>query len=435
MILLLRKMTTRIIYALFLLLTIACGSKAQVDFDQYFENKTLRIDYLMGGDANSQSIFLKELREEPYWGGSTTNLIDKFGYGNFRFKLLDDTSGKLLYSKGFNSLFQEWQSTPEAKKLHRAFYQVNVMPYPKNKVRFVLEKRNKNGEMVKIWEYRIDPKNYFIQKEALTKYVVTKIYGEGKPNKSVDIAFIAEGYTAQEMDKFRADVKRIAGYIFEVEPFKKYQKRFNIYAIASPSQESGTDIPGEHIYKNTILNTGYYTFDIERYLTTFDLKTIHDISANVPYDQIFILINTSKYGGGGFYNYYTCCSADNRLTYEVSSHEFGHGYVALADEYYNSSTAYEDYYNLKVEPYEPNITTLVDFDKKWKDLVKKGTPIPTPRTKEYEKTLGAFEGGGYVAKGIYSPMQDCKMKSNRVKTFCPACYRAVERMIKFTIGE
>ncbi len=427
-------MKTRLIYGLLLLVT-TYGCRAQGNFDKYFENKTLRIDYLMGGDAQSQTIFLKELREEPHWGGSTANLIDKFGYGNFHFKVFDDASGKLIYSKGFNSLFQEWQSTAEAKQLKRAFYQVNVMPYPKNPVRFVLESRNWEGEMKQIWEYRIDPKNYFISKEQPKKFPVTKIYGEGNPNKSVDIAFIAEGYTVDEMEKFRADVKRIAGYIFEVEPFKKYQKRFNIYAIESPSQDSGTDIPGKHVYKNTILNTGYYTFDVERYLTTFDIKALHDISANVPYDQIFVLVNTPKYGGGGFYNYYTCCSSDNQLTYEVSSHEFGHGYVGLADEYYSSETAYQDFYNLKVEPWEPNITTLIHFEKKWKDLMKKDTPIPTPRTAKYEKTLGVFEGGGYVAKGMYSPMQDCKMKSNKEKTFCPACYRATEQMIKFTIGE
>lgn len=418
-----------------MLIVISSVCYGQSDFDKYFENKTLRIDYLMGGDADSQTIFLKELKEEPLWGGSKTNLIDGFGYGTFRFKLFDAESGELLYSKGFNSLFQEWQSTPEAKELKRAFYQVNVMPYPKKSVRFVLESRKWDGTMEKIWEYSIDPTNYFIGKENPESIPFTKIMGEGDPAKSVDIAFIAEGYTANEMEKFRADVKRVAGYLLDVPPFSKYADRFNIYALESVSEDSGTDIPGENIYKNTVVNTTFYTFDVDRYLTTFDIKSIHDISANVPYDQIFVLINTDKYGGGGFYNYYSSCSADNALSYEVSSHEFGHGFAGLGDEYYSSEVAYEDFYNLEVEPWEPNLTTLVDFDHKWKSMLDEATPIPTPRTTKFMDRLGVFEGGGYMAKGIYSPMQDCKMKSNKMKHFCPVCEKAVEEVILFHIGE
>ena len=423
---------------LFLICGMICNTLigyAQINFDTYFENKTLRIDYLMGGDAEHQNIFLKELKEEPHWGGSKTNLVDKFGYGSFRLKLFDVDSGKLIYSKGFNSLFQEWQTTAEAKELQRAFYQVNVMPYPKNPVRFVLEARKWDGKMQQIWEYKIDPDNYFIGEEKPIQIPYTKVMGDGDPAKSVDIAFIAEGYTASEMEKFRADVKRVAGYILDIPPFDKYANRFNIYALESESEESGTDIPGENIYKNTAVNTTFYTFDVPRYLTTFDIKVLHDISANVPYDQIFVLINTDRYGGGGFYNYYSSCSADNSLTYEVSSHEFGHGFAGLADEYYNSATAYEEYYNLQVEPWEPNITTLVDFNAKWKDMLHESVPVPTPRTDQYKETLGVFEGGGYMAKGIYSPVQDCKMKSNNVKHFCPVCEQAVEQVILFHLGE
>ncbi|PKQ65086.1 hypothetical protein BZG02_04455 [Labilibaculum filiforme] len=407
----------------------------QSNFEKYFENKTLRIDYLMGGDADSQTIFLKELKEEPMWGGSKSNLIDRFGYGSFRFQLFDWESGELLYSKGFNSLFQEWQSTAEAKEVKRAFYQVNVMPYPKKTARFVLESRKWDGSMEKIWEYKIDPSNYFIGKEKPNPIRFTKIMGTGDPAQSVDIAFIAEGYTAAEMDKFRADTKRVAGYLLDVAPFSKYADRFNIYALESVSEDSGTDIPGENVYKNTAVNSTFYTFDVDRYLTTFDLKSLHDISANVPYDQIFVLVNTDKYGGGGFYNYYSSCSADHVLSYEVSSHEFGHGFAGLGDEYYSSEVAYEDFYNLEVEPWEPNITTLVNFEKKWKNMLNDSIPIPTPRTKDFADKLGVFEGGGYMEKGIYSPMQDCKMKSNQMKHFCPVCEKAVEEVILYHLGE
>jgi hypothetical protein len=349
--------------------------------------------------------------------------------------LVDKASGTLIYSRGFGSLFQEWQATPEAKTMNRSYYQVNVMPFPKNTTQFIIEYRNRDGAFVKLFEYEIDPTNYFIQEETVMKVKHSKMMGTGDASKSIDIAFVAEGYTQEEMGKFRADVERIAGYVLNVEPFKTYVDRFNIYALESASEESGTDIPGKHIYKNTILNSNFYTFDSERYLTTSDLKSMHDIAANVPYDQIFVLINTEKYGGAGVYNYYTSCASDHKLSREVASHEFGHGFVGLADEYYTSGVSVEDFYNLKVEPWESNITTLVDFDSKWKSMIEDGTVTPTPRTEEYEGKIGLFEGGGYMSKGIYSPVQDCKMKSNNTDKFCPVCQKACEKMIKFTIGE
>jgi hypothetical protein len=103
----------------------------------------------------------------------------------------------------------------------------------------------------------------------------------------------------------------------------------------------------------------------------------------------------------------------------------------LADEYYTSDVAYQDFYSLDVEPLDPNLTTLVDFDSKWKDMVENGTPIPTANTEKYEDVLGAFEGGGYVEKGIYRPKQDCTMKSIVVDNFCPVCKRAIVQMIDF----
>ncbi|WP_372752988.1 M64 family metallopeptidase [Labilibaculum sp.] len=425
--------TKSIVFIILITLSrVCCG---QSGFEKYFEDKSLRIDYMMAGDFDSQAVFFKDIKEEPFWGGSTSNLVDRFGYGNYCFELYDLKSGELIYSKGFNSLFQEWQSTAEAKEIKKAFYQVNVMPYPKNSVRFVLKSRKWDGNREKIWEYTIDPTNYFITEEKPQAIPFTKIMGEGDPATSVDIAFIAEGYTAKEMDKFKADAKRVAGYLLDVPPFDRYADRFNIYAIESVSEESGTDIPGENIYRNTVVNTTFYTFDVDRYLTTFDIKSLHDISANVPYDQIFVLINTDKYGGGGFYNYYSSCSADNALSYEVSSHEFGHGFAGLADEYYSSEVAYDGYYNLEVEPWEPNITTLVHFHEKWENMLSDTVPVPTPRSKKYEGKIGVFEGGGYSAKGIYSPAQDCKMKSNRMKHFCHVCEKAVEEVIRFTIGE
>lgn len=426
-------MTRKLLLYLFSLFSAV--ATAQVKFETYFEHKTLRIDYLMGGDFDSETVFLKELKQEPHWGGNKNNLTDKFGYGAYRFSLLDSATNFLLYSKGFNSLFQEWQTTAEARKLDRAYYQVNVMPFPKQPVVFVLEKRTWEGEMKEIFRLDIDPNNYFIQREEATPFKYQKILGDNMPDKAVDVAFIAEGYSKEQMPKFRKDAQRIAENILSFEPFKSRRADFNFYAIEAISSESGTDIPGKGIYKNTACNFSFFTFDSERYLTTSDLKSLHDYAALVPYDHIYVIVNTQKYGGGGFYNYYCSTMSDHELTPNVATHEFGHSFAGLADEYYTPSIAYGDFYNLKVEPWEPNITTLVNFKAKWKSLLEESIPIPTERKEENKNKLGVYEGGGYSAKGIYSPVMNCMMKTNEIKHFCPVCHKAIEDMIDFTIGK
>jgi hypothetical protein len=233
------------------------------------------------------------------------------------------------------------------------------------------------------------------------------------------------------MDKFRADVKRLADTLFQEPPFDKYADRINIWAVEAPSQEAGVDVPGEHIYVNTALNSSYYTFDIDRYLTTQDIESVNDFAAAAPHDQIVILINSERYGGGGVYNYYSAVTSDHKFTPRVFTHEFGHGFAGLADEYYTSDVAYEEFYPLDVEPWEPNITTRVNFESKWKEYIARSVPIPTPNDKRYINITGLFEGAGYSAKNIYRPSFDCRMKSNQAEYFCEVCQRAIEKMILF----
>ncbi len=405
-------------------------------FDDYFYHKTLRVDFELGGNATTTMVFFKEMKEEPFWGGPMKNLTDPFSYGNFRYRVFDAVSNKVLYEKGFGSLFEEWKATQEAKSLNRTFSQVATMPFPKKKIRLEVDQREyTTGKFVNLFTREIDPNDYFILKESPKTCKTTKVLGKGDPSTSLDIAVIAEGYTAADMKKFRQDVLRVLGNIINHEPYKKYSDRINVYAIESVSQQQGPDVPGEHIYSNTAVNTSYYTFNVDRYLTTTDYKTICDYAANVPYDQIFVLINSTRYGGGGFYNFYTACTADHKLTPKVSQHEFGHGFGGLADEYYDSEVATSDFYNLKVEPWEPNITTNVEFERKWSDMISQGTPIPTPRTDEYKGKVGLFEGGGYVSKGIFSPVSDCMMKSNTPNDYCPVCQRAVEARLKYYLDE
>lgn len=404
---------------------------AQPKFSDHFINRALRIDYLLTGTENTAEVIFRQLKKEPHYGGSHVNLIDTCDMGTYRYRLFDEQSNRLLFSKGFCPLFQEWQTTDEAKVQKRGFYQVAIFPFPKKMCRLVIEERTWEGDFAEVFSTEIDPKNYFIVEEQVPAYEVAELSVQGLPQKKVDVVILPEGYTADEMDKFVADANRMVDALFEAEPFNRHKENFNWYAVKVPSAESGTDVPGEHVYKNTAFDSHFYTFDTPRYLTSQDMLSIHDAAAVVPYDHIYLLVNTSQYGGGGFYNFLSVTSVDDKLSETVFVHEFGHGFAGLADEYYTSDVAYSEYYNLKVEPWEANITTLVDFDSKWSGMIDEHTPRPTPRTSKHKDVVGLFEGGGYLEKGIYSPVMDCRMKSNGPNGFCPVCQQTIENVIRW----
>ncbi len=405
-------------------------SFAQIKFDDYFLNKSLRIDYYHFGNADSDSYAIDELIEEPYWGGSKTHLLDIFNYGKYIVKVFDAESDSLIFSKTYSTLFSEWQTVDEAKKINKGFSEAVVIPYPKKKIRVEFYSRDKENNPVKKLVYNIDPSDYFIKKDNRNKYPVFDVLNNGDPAVKVDIVMIPDGYTKDEMDQFKKDCVKFANYLFNTSPYKENKDKFNIRGVEAPSEESGTDIPADDIWKKTLLNTSFYTFDLERYLMTDDYKTVCDVAANAPYDQIYIIVNSDKYGGGAIYNYYSLCIHQSRFEEYIFTHEFGHGFTGLADEY-SSDVTYENFYPLDVEPLEPNLTTLVNFKSKWKDMVNDTIPIPTPNDPKYKNVVGAFEGGGYTSKGIYRPCLDCTMRSLSVNNFCPVCKRAIQEMIDF----
>lgn len=416
---------------LFLLATICSLScLAQTEFDTYFTPKSLRIDFALNGNWDSQAAAMKKLREEPVWGGPVKNLIDTFNYGGYYVNIYDKASDKLIYSRGFNTLFEEWRSTEQAKTETQSWTNSVSIPYPKANIIVEITARDKaDMRFHPLLRQEVDPNSIFIDRSKLTDNKVTSIQQKGNPAQKVDLVFLGEGYTAGEQDKFNADARRFTEALFTTPPFDTRREDFNVWAVDVVSEESGTDVSGKGIFKNTALNSGYYTFGVDRYLTTPDMEPIRDAVWNVPCDAIFILVNTDSYGGGGMYNFYAMGTADHPRTPVVFVHEFGHSFAGLADEYFSSEVAYQDFYNLNYEPWEPNITTLVDFGSKWKDLLPANTPIPTPLDDAHKNNAGVFEGGGYLAKGIYRPMDHCMMRD--YAPFCPACSRAILQMIDF----
>jgi len=403
-------------------------------FDAWFTDGVMRLDVVFAGTAEETSYAFSGLKKEPYYSGPKGQLVDPFDYGDHKFVVRDLASGTVIFTKTYCTLYREWQTTSEAQTIRRAYPHVLRFPWPRDEVIVEIHDRKRSGEFQKSWWVKIDPATIFADPGNPQVFETVDLEIHGDPSEKVDILFLAEGYTGEEMDKFLEDVSRSAGYIFSEEPFQSQREEFNIRAVLSASTDSGTDIPGEGIWKNTVVNSSFYTFGIERYMTTMDFKAVCDVAANAHYDQIYILVNTDKYGGGGIYNHYSISAADNEASRAVVIHEFGHAFGGLADEYYNSSVAYNDFFPLEVEPWNPNLTTLVAFGSKWKSMVGKDTPVPTPADEEYQEAVGVYEGGGYVAKGVYRPMIDCRMHTNNA-AFCPVCSLALKKMIAASSDE
>lgn len=398
----------------------------------YFDTgASIRYDFELSGDASSVEVVHVQSKHLAQWGGSATRHIDTQNLGSYSFQLFDLKSGRLIFQKGFSPLFQEWQTTAEALTKKRSFYQALFFPVPLQDVRLVINERAENNLWTGIFADTLRVDDYFIVHENPRKYPSTDLRQNGHPHNKIDILILAEGYREEEMDQFVLDAGRLTDSLFNAEPFASYADRFNVRAIKVPSLESGTDVPGEKIYRNTAFNAHFYTFDSPRYLTTSDMKALYDAVDGFAWDHLYLLVNTPRYGGGGMYNFLSVCSSDNEQSPFVFCHEFGHGFAGLGDEYYTSSTSYEVFYSKTAEPWEPNLTTLVNFDSKWKSMLSENIPVPTPRSDKYSGLVGVFEGGGYEPKGIFSPVMSCWMKERIAGKFCPVCEKAIREVILF----
>lgn len=420
---------------------VACSGKApagdgtfsgtfegSVDYDAHFTGERLRIDLVLAGDATRQSAYLKELHRETEWAGSPNSLVDKFGYGQY-FVELTDGSG-LIYSRGFSTLFEEWRTTAQAATTPMAASQSVWTPFPKEKVHFTLYQRiRETGRFVSMLEFDIDPADRHIIPGPDNSFTVTPLLHSGISAHKVDLVFAGEGYTAAQLPKLREDAMKITDYFFSMEPYASRKDDFNVWLVESVSGEQGSDIPQDGIWHDTLMDSMFDTFYIDRYLTVTDQTKIASAVSGAPVDAVFVIVNDSKYGGAGIYGSYAMGTSDNVRSLPVTIHEFGHSFAGLGDEYYDSEVAYEDYYPAGIEPWEPNITTMADFGAKWQDMIKEGTPVPTPNDSTYKGVTGCFEGAGYMTYGCFRPYFECRMLNNTAPGFCPVCQRAINRMI------
>jgi hypothetical protein len=418
---------------LIFLLWMTMNLSAQISFEKFFTSERLRYDYVVTGNDTTIGIYGYQYYREPYWGGSHVNLIDTIGYGDMFLEVYDSLTGALIFSKGYSTLFKEWQTTDEAKTRDRAFLESVIMPFPKGTIRIKLFNRAMNMRFEEIHSCYINPGSIeinILKQPASTE--VQLIFSSGLPAEKADLVFIAEGYTIHQRDKFFADAKRFSDILYRWEPYSDFTDAFNVYAVYTPSDETGTDRPTDTIWVNTALGSTFNTLGSERYLTVSDCHQLHNFIAGIPYDQVCVLVNTDKYGGGGIYNFFTVIAADNKYAEFLFHHEFGHAFASLADEYFTSSVSYTNMFDLTVEPYQPNITTRVELNKKWENMISDTVPVPTPDTSIYAGVVGLFEGAAYCANGIYRPARDCSMKSVVNNAFCPVCREAIIRMIFYS---
>ena len=410
---------------LFVILLMTAGkafAQGSIAFDNYFEDRTLRLDYVFAGNNREQHIFFEQAYATPRWAGRRSRLADMPLRGNGQVKMKDPTTGQLLYVHTFSTLFQEWQVTEEATKVQKAFETSYNVPFPKQPVDITVTLTNVHGQVVGQLTHTINPADILIRPIGDNGIPHRYIWSpDSVPDltRCIDLAIVAEGYTEAETNKFYNDCQRAVDALFAHEPFTTLKSRFNVVAVAPTSLDGGASVPRNHQWSRTPVGTHYDTFYSDRYLMTQDIHRLYDVLSCVPFEHIIVLVNSGIYGGGGIYNQVLVSTSDHPTFRQVLVHEFGHSYAGLGDEYF-SDDAYETSYPADTEPWEPNLTTKVDFEHKWADML----PDPTGR-------VGLFEGGGYQSKGVWRPSKDCRMKTNEAELFCPVCDRAIRRITDF----
>lgn len=418
--------------AIFAVLSLSTVTTTAQKYESLFDDATLRLDYIYAGTAEEQAIYLSGMKTYNGWYGKRINMNRLPLEGNGTITVTDTSGQDTIYRHSFSTLFQEWQSTEEATKVAKSFENTLLIPMPKKEVQVTVELKNMHNGQKACLKHRIDPKDKLIrvhdQKETMP-YTYLRKAGDSKDK--IDVVFVPEGYTAEEMEQFRHDCKESIASMLRHKAFAARKDRFNFIAVDAPSRHSGVSIPKNNEWKNTALGSHFDTFYSERYLTTPNISKLYDILDGIPCESIIILANTDEYGGGGIYNNYMLSAARGPGYKSVIVHEFGHSFAGLADEYFYDDQ-YETYYPAGIEPWEQNLTTLTDFGSKWKDMLPQGTSVPTPADgKDIHTKVGVYEGGGYQSQGVYRPAQDCRMKTNEAPDFCPVCSRAIQRVIDF----
>lgn len=401
----------------------------RVVYDSVFADSTLRLDYIFGGNAQRPSVHLARTHYTGAWAGRRSRLADAALAGNASVTLTDAVTSDTLYRGTFSTLYNEWLSLGDT--VCRAYEVTQLVPWPKRAVDITVDVRNPRHQVVARHRHRFSPSDILVQRPSRAPLDTVALHRGNFDGRRIQVMIVPEGFTQQEMPKFVDYARRTVEAIRGHEPFGEMMDRFDFTAVMAPSAESGVSVPKKGQWRDTAVGSHFSTFYSDRYLTTPNVFALHNLLAGLPYEHIIILANTNVYGGGGIYNSYTLTTTDNPHFEPVVVHEFGHSFGGLGDEYFYDNDVMTDTYPLDIEPWEPNITTLVNFGSKWKHIIGKNVPLPTPAADADKYPVGLYEGGGYAKKGIYRPADRCRMRVNDIDHFCPACIEALTRLIRF----
>ncbi len=420
-------MIIQTLYFLFLFLSFGINAQTS-NFDNYFEDNTLNLLCYHSGRKGLEYYTIDQTYITKQWAGSKTKLFDNTNLGVHRIEVYSNNGKTLVYSRNYCSLFEEWQTTAEAKNTCGNFEEVLRIPLPKEDVEIAFFSRDSLGNWYKIVSQKIEVKN------AEFKTLNYKLYEPYKLNvssedisKKLDIVIVPAGYTQKDSLKMISEMKLFSDFFFSKPPFSEAKEKINIWGHCYFSEQTGIAGLDSTINPNSFLGVSYNTFNSPRYIMTPNLFNLHEILINVPYEQIVIMCNSETYGGGGIFNFYLTSYVNPKNGF-VLIHEFGHSFAGLGDEYSENDNDVVGA-TQEIEPWQKNVTSLKDFSKKWKEMLEPSTPIPTPKTKEFENKVGVFEGAAYVSKGLYRPYQDCLMRSD--KPFCPVCTKEINKMLDF----
>jgi hypothetical protein len=441
--------------------------------------RTMRVDYFHTGSATEERFALDRVVLEPLpFPGRPDRALDETNLGKFLFEIRDRATNRVLYTRGFSSIYGEWETTDEARRATRTFSESLRFPAPAAPVQVILRRRGADDAFREVWSLVVDPKDRTVD-DALppSPGPVVELQRSGPPEEKLDLLLVCDGYTAAERPRFEQDARRLVEALFRHEPFRSLRAGFNVWALCPASEESGISRPLTRVHRRTRVGATYDAFGSERYVLTFENRALRDVASFAPYDALAIVANGATYGGGGIFNLYTTVAAGSAWAEYVFVHELGHSLAALADEYFTSDTAYLPPQG-RPEPWEPNVTADPKAAK-WADLVSPGVPLPTPwpkddftkRSKETQERrrklraenrpesdidalflaeqreetrllggarwagkVGAFEGANYEATGYYRPQIDCVMFSRDAVPFCAVCRRALERVVDLYVA-
>lgn len=415
------------------LLVVSAKGASHPKFTDVFRDSTLRLDYVFAGDNNHTSVALSRMNKFGGWAGRRSNLDKLPLAGNGEITVFSE-SGDTLYRHSFSTLYQEWLSTEEAATSAKAMENCFIIPYPVDPVDVELKLYNSSRKELASVLHHVDPSDVLIKDMSSIVPQGRKleyIEKNGTPEECIDVVITSEGYTADEYPVFIEDAKKTVESLRNHAPFDTLMPRFNFLAVFVPSQDSGVSIPRLNKWKSTAYSSHFSTFYSDRYLTTSNLFDVHNALSGLPYEHLIILANTDEYGGGGIYNSYTLTTAHHKYFPQVVVHEFGHSFGGLADEYFYENEPMDGMYPLDIEPWEPNITTRVDFASKWESMMPEDVPVPTDPKDAEKYPVGLYEGGGYLFKGMFRPADQCRMRTNTEPAFCKVCQAALARLIEF----